>query len=49
MLPGKTKRASLDRLKTYVALQLQAYYRGDWDVYDRLERRIQRLERELVR
>lgn len=49
MAPQKIKRSSIDRLKTYVALQLQAYYRADWEVYDRLEQKIRVLEDKLVR
>lgn len=44
----KSKQTSIDRLKTYVALQLQAYYQGDWEVYDRLEQKIRRLEEQLL-
>ncbi len=45
----KSKQSSLQRLKSYVALQLQAYYRRDWEVYDRLEQKIRRLEEHLAR
>jgi len=45
----KSKRISIDRLKTYVALQLQAYQQGDWEVYDRLEQKIRALEEQIVR
>ena len=44
----KSKHNSLERLKSYVALQLQAYYRRDWEVYDRLEQKIRRLEEHLA-
>lgn len=37
----------IDRLKMYVALQLQAYYKNDWDLYDKLEDKIKKVEREL--
>ena len=43
-----TRRSSLERLKSYVTLQLQAYQRQDWEVYDRLEQQIRALEEQLV-
>ncbi|MDO8560411.1 MAG: hypothetical protein Q7S23_05305 [bacterium] len=48
MSRGNSKRISIRRLKTYVALQLQAYYSGDWEVYDRLEQKIRSLEDKIV-
>lgn len=44
----QSKRSSIVRLKTYVVLQLEAYYQGDWEVYDRLEQKIRQLENELT-
>lgn len=48
MVKQKSKRDSIGQLKIYVALQLQAYYRRDWEVYDRLEQKIRRLEERLT-
>ncbi|TSC76963.1 MAG: hypothetical protein G01um101431_146 [Parcubacteria group bacterium Gr01-1014_31] len=48
MPQGNSKRSSISRLKTYVALQLQAYYSGDWEVYDRLEQKIRSLEEKII-
>lgn len=42
------RRLTVGQLKLYVALQLQAYYQQDWEVYDELESKIKHLEQDLA-
>lgn len=49
MSQQETKRTTVERLKLYITLQLQAYERQDWEVYDRIEQKIRTLENRIVR
>ncbi|MDD5109640.1 MAG: hypothetical protein PHI63_00305 [Patescibacteria group bacterium] len=42
-------KTTVERLKLYVTLQLQAYQQQDWEVYDRIEQKIRRLENKIIR
>lgn len=43
----KEKTQLVEKLRSYLTLQLFAYQEKDWDVYDKLEERIRRIERQL--
>ena len=42
------KKKTIDLLKSYIALQLQAYYQQNWELYDALEEKIRTIEKKIA-